>query len=53
MEILCIIKMYPKEMGCVKLWARFSWLRVDPLVGSCEHDDENLSSVKVGNFLTS
>jgi hypothetical protein len=35
----------------VKMWAGFKWLRIGPLVGSCEYGNENKGSIKGGEFL--
>lgn len=43
-------KMDWKEWGA-KMWSGFIWLRTGWMVGSCEHINEPLDSIKDGVFL--
>jgi hypothetical protein len=35
----------------VRVWTGFSWLRMGPAVGSCEHGNEFSGSIKSVEFL--
>ena len=36
---------------CVKMLARYSWLRIRSVVGCCEHNNEHMGSLKIWELI--